>query len=116
VGRLAQREQPCRSGDGSEQRLRDIRLMASKATLRAELTGVYHEERRFCLRLAHAQVGTEIAAQLQTPAKPRSRASASHRHHPARRPPLELRPSPITLGAGSSLVLVTGDVRLLISA
>ena len=85
--------------------LGDKRLKASKATLRAALTGDYRQEHLFCLRQAHeghsfgmrqiaevdkqisgllaaleaspAQAQTDPATQAETPAKARPRASAS---------------------------------------
>jgi transposase len=87
--------------------LGDKRLKASKAKLRAALTGDYREEHLFCLRQAHegyafvvrqiAEVDKQIATLLatlapaparpaaeaagQTKAKPRS--GGANRHHPA---------------------------------
>ena len=91
--------------------LGDKRLRASKATLRAALTGDYREEHLFCLRQAHegyafvmrqiAELDKQIAGLLaalepsksppqpDTPtpseasAKPKPRASSSNRHQPA---------------------------------
>ena len=91
--------------------LGDKRLKASKAILRAALTGDYREEHLFCLRQAHegyafvmrqiAELDKQIAGRLaalepagspprpdtasscEAVAKPKPRASASHRHQPA---------------------------------
>jgi transposase len=93
--------------------LGDKRLKASKATLRAALTGDYREEHLFCLRQAHegyafvvrqiaevdkqiagrlaaletapspAQAQTDPVTQAGTQAKAKPRASSSHRHQPA---------------------------------
>jgi hypothetical protein len=86
--------------------LGDPRLKATKATLRAALTGDYREEHLFCLRQAHegyqfvvrqiAEIDQQLAAlpnaetpppttnpEEPTPAKAKPRASASNRHQPA---------------------------------